>query len=118
MEPACHTATGFGKSLLGANSGAPVRGRRAASQHEFATAPLRHLLFAVRETASSPETSPESGRRYLRDAFGQGYWSHRERFVQLLDWMARLGDTADMPDWVGDSTAARILAGRLRNDEA
>jgi hypothetical protein len=112
------TASGFGKTLLGANSGTPVRGRRATSQHDFANTPLRHLLFAVKETAASAETSPESGRQYLRDAFGTAYWGHRERFVKLLDWLALLGNTSDMPDWARDSEAARILAGRLRNDEA
>jgi adenine-specific DNA methylase len=112
------TASGFGKTLLGANSGTPARGRRATSQHDFANTPLRHLLFAVKETAASAETSPESGRQYLRDAFGPAYWGHRERFVKLLDWLALLGNTSDMPDWARDSEAARILAGRLRNDEA
>jgi adenine-specific DNA methylase len=112
------TASGFGKTLLGANSGRPARGRRATSQHDFANTPLRHLLFAVKETAASAETSPESGRQYLRDAFGPAYWGHRERFVKLLDWLALLGNTSDMPDWARDSEAARILAGRLRNDEA
>ena len=112
------TASGFGKTLLGSNSGTPARGRRAASQHAFANTPLRHLLFAVKETAASAETSPESGRQYLRDAFGTAYWGHRERLVKLLDWLALLGNTSDMPDWARDSEAARILAGRLRNDEA
>jgi putative DNA methylase len=112
------TSSGFGKTLLGTNSGTPARGRRAASQHDFANTPLRHLLFAVKETSASAETSPESGRQYLRDAFGTAYWGHRERFVKLLDWLALLGNTSDMPDWARDSEAARILAGRLRNDEA
>lgn len=112
------TASGFGKTLLGANSATPARGRRAASQHAFANTPLRHLLFAIKETAASAETSPESGRKYLRDAFGAAYWGHRERFVKLLDWLALLGNTSDMPEWTRDSEAARILAGRLRNDEA
>lgn len=112
------TASGFSKTLLGANSGTPARGRRAASQHAFANTPLRHLLFAVKETAASAETSPESGRQYLRNAFSTAYWGHRERFIKLLDWLALLGNTSDMPDWARDSEAARTLAGRLRNDEA
>ena len=94
------------------------RGRAAASgMHPFAAAPLRHLLFAVRETAAA-DNSPELGRQYLRDTFGQGYWTQRERFVGLLEWLAQLGNTADMDEWSADSEAARILAGRLRNDHA
>jgi len=94
------------------------RGRAAAGgAHPFATTSLRHLLFAVRETARN-DADPEPGRQYLRDTFGQGYWQLRERFVHLLDWLAALANTEDMAAWVEDSEAARILAGRLRNDHA
>jgi adenine-specific DNA methylase len=118
-----HTASGFGAAtLVGAAGGAtnaPVRRGRAAAgtPHPFAEAPLRHLLFAVRETAAA-DNSPELGRQYLRDTFGQAYWQHRERFVGLLEWLAALGNAADMGEWAEDSEAARILAGRLRNDHA
>ena len=61
--------------------------------------------------------NPE-GRQYLRDTFGQGYWSQRERFVALLEWLAALGNAEGMTEWVADSEAARILSGRLRNDHA
>ena len=79
--------------------------------------PLRHLLFAVRETAVN-DNSPEPGRQYLRDTFGQGYWGRREGFVNLLEWLAALGNAEGMGEWVADSDAARMLAGRLRNDHA
>ena len=95
-----------------------ARGRAAASgPHPFATSPLRHLMFAVRETASA-DNSPEPGRQYLRDTFGQGYWGKREGFIGLLEWLAALGNAEGMNEWVTDSEAARILAGRLRNDHA
>ena len=55
---------------------------------------------------------------HLRDTFGQGYWSQRERFVALLEWLAALGNAEGMTEWVADSEAARILSGRLRNDHA
>lgn len=94
------------------------RGRGAAAgPHPFATTTLRHLLFAVRETTRS-DGSPELGRQYLRDTFGQGYWRLRERFVHLLDWLSALGNTGGMVEWAEDSESARILAGRLRNDHA
>ena len=121
-----YTPSGLAAAHLAPIGGQPVasaglparRGRAAASgPHPFAAAPLRHLLFAVRETAAA-DNSPELGRQYLRDTFGQGYWTQRERFVGLLEWLAALGNTADMGDWAADSEAARILAGRLRNDHA
>lgn len=85
--------------------------------HPFAPSPLRHLLFAVRETALA-DNSPEPGRQYLRDTFGQAYWQRRERFIALLEWLAALANTEAMKEWLKDSDAARILAGRLRNDQA
>lgn len=118
-----HTATGFAAATLAGASGsaatAPARRGRAATTgpHPFAEAPLRHLLFAVRETAAA-DNSPDLGRQYLRDTFGQGYWQLRERFVGLLEWLAALGNATDMGEWATDSEAARILAGRLRNDHA
>ena len=84
------TPTGLAASLL-----APVRGRRSrcrsaagppwpcrhgSAPHPFAAAPLRHLMFAIRETAAA-DNSPEPGRQYLRDTFGQGYWGKREGFI-------------------------------------
>ena len=94
------------------------RGRTGApAPHPFAAAQLRHLMFAVRETALN-DNSPEPGRQYLRDTFGQGYWSKRESFVALLEWLAAIGNAEGMNEWGIDSESARILAGRLRNDHA
>ncbi len=121
-----HTASGFAATLLAQADGAvadadalPTRRGRNASQaaHPFASAPLRHLLFAIRETAAA-DNSPEPGRQYLRDTFGQGYWNVRERFISLLEWLAQLGNAAGMEEWHKDSEAARFLLGRLRNDHA
>jgi hypothetical protein len=118
------TPSGFATSTLAVSAednatALPVRRGRAAAggAHPFATTPLRHLLFAVRETTRN-DADPEPGRQYLRDTFGQGYWRLRERFVHLLDWLAALGNIEEMAAWSDDSESARILAGRLRNDHA
>lgn len=122
-----HTPSGLESALLAAPSGAaPVagtllarRGRAATSApHPFASSSLRHLLFAIRETVAA-NNDPEPGRQYLRDTYGPSvYWQHRERFLALLEWLAGLGNTAGMEAWATDSAAARLLAGRLRNDQA
>jgi hypothetical protein len=120
------TPSGFAATLLAQADGAVIdsnalptrRGRAStAAAHPFATSPLRHLLFAIRETAAN-DNNPEPGRQYLRDTFGQGYWNLRERFIGLLEWFALLGNAAGMEEWHSDSEAARILVGRLRNDQA
>ena len=117
------TPSGLAASMLAPIAGAvaavllPKRGRGTGAPHPFAATPLRHLLFAVRETVVAG-SDPELGRQYLRDTFGQSYWGHRERFIGLLEWLAQLGNTTGMEVWQEDSEAARILAGRLRNDHA
>ncbi len=108
--------------ILAAESDTPAlparRGRAGAgAPHPFAASPLRHLMFAVRETTAA-DNSPEPGRQYLRDTFGQGYWGKREGFIALLEWLAALGNAEGMNEWIADSDSARILAGRLRNDHA
>jgi adenine-specific DNA methylase len=118
-----YTPSGLASSLLGTITGfqssiVPLaRHGRAGSglTHPFASSSLRHLMFAVCETAAA-DNSPEPGRQYLRDTFGQAYWTKREGFVGLLDWLSLLGNAEDMNEWAADSEAARILAGRLRND--
>jgi putative DNA methylase len=75
------------------------------------------LLFAICESASA-DNDPNQGRQYLRDTFGQTYWGRRESMVRLLHWLAALGNSKDTADWAKDSEAARILAGRLKNDDA
>ena len=120
------TPSGFAASLLGALEGEQAassslpsrRGSGAtAAAYPFASTPLRHLLFSIRETASS-ENNPQQGRQYLRDTFGPNYWNQRERFISLLEWLAQLGNAAGMEEWHRDSEASRILLGRLRNDHA
>lgn len=121
-----HTPSGLGKSLIGSMNyevgSMKIEGKKKLRNssfiiHPFASSALRHLLFAIRET-SAVSNSPESGRQYLRDTFGQGYWGRRERFIALLEWLAALGNAVGMSEWIADSEAARILAGRLRNDQA
>lgn len=120
------TPTGLAAGLLAAAQGGdsetstlPARRGRASTTgaHPFASTPLRHLMFAIRETAAA-DNDPEPGRQYLRDSFGQGYWGRREGFIALLEWLEALGNAEGMAEWVADSEAARILAGRLRNDHA
>jgi hypothetical protein len=119
-----HTPSGFAAAGLApvgeadADTLSVRRGRTAGgAAHPIASSALRHLLFAIRETCTA-DNSPEPGRQYLRDTFGQGYWGRRERFISLLEWLAALGNAVGMNEWINDSEAARILAGRLRNDQA
>ena len=120
-----HTPSGFGDTILKdvASKNAvvtelgsqPKKVRKEVEIHPFAMSPLRHLLFAIRETTIA-ENIPEAGRQYLRDTFGQDYWTRREGFIALLEWLTRIGNSEGMNSWSADSEAARILAGRLRTD--
>lgn len=118
-----NTPTGLGGALLSSVIGVATsnelssrRGRQSIS-HPFASTSLRHLMFAIRETAAA-DNNPEPGRQYLRDTFGQDYWGKREGFIILLERLVELCNTEGFSDWSQDAGAARILAGRLRNDQA
>ena len=118
-----NTPTGLGGALLSSVIGSTTstelssrRGRQSVS-HPFASTSLRHLMFAIRETAAA-DNNPEPGRQYLRDTFGQDYWGKREGFIILLERLVELCNTEGFSDWSQDAGAARILAGRLRNDQA
>jgi hypothetical protein len=119
LTPSGFAAAGLAPLSGGSTEALPARRGRVASgtAHPFAASALRHLLFAIRETTAA-DNSPEPGRQYLRDTFGQGYWGQREGFIGLLEWLAALGYAQGMAEWISDSEAARILAGRLRNDHA
>jgi adenine-specific DNA methylase len=120
-----HTPSGLGDTILKdvASKNAvvtelgsqPKKVRKEVEIHPFAMSPLRHLLFAIRETTIA-ENIPEAGRQYLRDTFGQDYWTRREGFIALLEWLTKIGNSEGMNAWSADSEAARILAGRLRTD--
>jgi len=118
-----NTPTGLGAALLSSVIGATRstelssrRGRQSVS-HPFASTSLRHLMFAIRETGAA-DNNPEPGRQYLRDTLGQDYWGKREGLIILLERLVELCNTEGFSDWSQDSAAARILAGRLRNDQA
>ena len=120
-----HTPSGLGDTILKdvASKNAvvtelgsqPKKVRKEVEIHPFAMSPLRHLVFAIRETTIA-ENIPEAGRQYLRDTFGQDYWTRREGFIALLEWLTKIGNSEGMNAWAADSEAARILAGRLRTD--
>lgn len=109
------TASGMGKKNLDDPQNEEDEEATTTGSHPFGCTPLRHLLFAIRETVTA-ENDPEPGRQYLHDTFGPGYWAHRENFISLLKWLTALGNTAELSEWGKDSEAARILTGRLRND--
>jgi len=95
--------------LAGLNSDGGTIGDRK----EFARSLLRQALFATFKTAETEETS--AGMAWLRTEVGD-YWNQRERLVQLLDYIAALGQNASMPHWHMDAESARKLAGAVRND--
>jgi putative DNA methylase len=74
---------------------------------------VRHLLFAIHETASK-ETVQE-GLNYLKVEVPD-YWTIRKRALEILRYLSRLEHIPHLPHWRKDSEAARILAGAVEND--
>jgi putative DNA methylase len=74
---------------------------------------VRHLLFAIHETASK-ETVQE-GLNYLKVEVPD-YWTIRKRALEILRYLSRLEHIPHLPHWRKDAEAARILAGAVEND--
>jgi adenine-specific DNA methylase len=88
-------------------------GRKMLSGDGFGGSLARQALFAVHQTAKSAET--REGMNWLRTELPD-YWASREKLVQILDYLAAITRAAPMAHWKGDSAAAALLCGAVRND--
>jgi putative DNA methylase len=111
------TPTDFGTVTLSSADEQQVVTKGKTASHEFASTDLRHLLFAVREVSEN-NSDTELGRNYVKDYLGTLYWTRRSKLIGILDWISCLSAFDGMDTWDKDSTSARLLAGRLRNDTA
>ena len=75
-------------------------------------------LFARVRPARVLHLAAQAGVRYSIDQPHAYVDANLAGFVNLLEWLAALGNAEGMGEWVADSDAARMLAGRLRNDHA
>jgi len=119
-------ARGFGvqeyKSLLGDTAANQAR-FKAASEFKraglggdgFSSTILRHLLFAIHETARTE--SPREGLNYLK-AERADYWTRRADLLAILGYLSGMGSHAGMEHWKSDAEAAALLAGLMTNDYA
>ena len=90
-------ATEFGSTMLGDDG--------------FAGSHVRHALFAVHEARQ--EGDAQAGRMWLRNEV-EGYWSHRKKLIEILDYLAAMGRASAY--WEEDSKAARLVAGAVEHD--
>jgi adenine-specific DNA methylase len=118
-------ARGFGlREYRSFFSGSRANQTRLKTASEFATRQLegtgfgatlvRQILFAVSESVRSGETA--DGRNWFRNELKERYWSERQTIIQLLHYLAALGRNKNMPQWLDDADAARLLAGAVEND--
>jgi len=80
----------------------------------FGATLVRHVLFAIRESALTGEIA--QGRNWFYNELQGLYWNKRQTIIQILHYLAALGSNKNMPHWRDDSNVARILAGALEND--
>jgi len=45
-----------------------------------------------------------------------GYWSHRKKLIEILQFLAGMGAASKY--WEDDASAARLVAGAVENDHA
>ncbi|MGH9967262.1 MAG: anti-phage-associated DUF1156 domain-containing protein [Pyrinomonadaceae bacterium] len=87
-------------------------GRKEIDDSGFGGALVRHALFATFKTAETD--SPRDGITWLKTEV-KNYASSRQRLIDILDFLAALGQNASLPHWHKDADAAALLAGALRN---
>lgn len=80
----------------------------------FGASLVRHVLFAVREAVRTGETV--TSRNWFRNELGENYWSQRKTIIDILNYLASMGQNKNMPQWREDANAARLLAGAVEND--
>jgi adenine-specific DNA methylase len=80
----------------------------------FGASLVRHVLFAVREAVRTGETV--TSRNWFRNELGENYWSQRKTIIDILNYLASMGQNKNMPQWQEDANAARLLAGAVEND--
>lgn len=114
-ETRLKSASEFGRRQLGQRQRSERSGGTRSDQEnsEFGGTLLRQALFAIHQT--SKEDDPRAGLHWLKTEL-PAYWQAREKLIHILDYLARLSAVTTMPHWRQDATAARVLAGALRND--
>lgn len=83
--------------------------RREWGTEGFGSSLLRHILFAVYQTAEQDST--KVGLNYLKTELPD-YWAQRENMVRILRFIGKL----QIEHWQADAEAARLLAGTVEND--
>jgi putative DNA methylase len=86
--------------------------RKEMGDAGFGATVLRHVLFAVLKTAESEST--KDGITWLTTEV-PGYAQHRQRVIEMLEYLATLKNVGHMLHWHKDADAAALLAGALRN---
>jgi putative DNA methylase len=83
--------------------------RRDWGSEGFGPSLLRHVLFAVYQTADQDNT--KVSLNYLKTEIPD-YWAQRENMIEMLRFIGKL----PMTHWTTDVEAAHLLAGTLHND--
>ncbi len=78
----------------------------------FGSSLTRQVLFAIRQAVDEEDAA--AGRVWLRTL--PGYWEKRKDIVAVLRYLAALGMSEAMPQWVKDAETAGILAVAVEGD--
>ncbi len=118
-------ARGFGvsdyKELLASTRANQAR-LKTASEHAmrgiggtdgFATSLLRNVLAALYQCIKAENAL--SGKNWLRNEVTD-YWNQRTLIMELLDFIAALGEFDDMEHWKEEAHYARMLRELVKND--
>ncbi|MDA2911234.1 DUF1156 domain-containing protein [Nitrospiraceae bacterium AH_259_D15_M11_P09] len=87
-------------------------GRKEMGDTGFGTTLVRHALFSTFKTVEAEST--REGINWLKTEV-QNYAAHRQRLIEILEFLAALCQNTSLTHWHKDAEAAGLLAGALRN---
>ncbi|MEQ8155731.1 MAG: anti-phage-associated DUF1156 domain-containing protein [Clostridiaceae bacterium] len=94
------TALEFGMRGLGDND-------------RFGSSVLRNVLVALHQSVKEEDTA--KGRNWLRNEL-PNYWQQRNTIIEILDYIATLGNIENMDHWKQEANYAKLLRELIKND--
>lgn len=94
------TAIEFGMRGVGDNEG-------------FSSSILRNVLAALHQSIKEEDTT--NGRNWLKNEL-TNYWQQRNTIIEILDYIATLGNIENMGHWEQEANYAKLLRELIKND--
>lgn len=87
--------------------------RGMGDSDRFGSSVLRNVLAALHQSIKEEDTS--KGRNWLKNEL-PNYWQQRNTIIDILDYIATLGNIENMSHWQQEANYAKLLRELIKND--